>query len=413
MKILFISQYYPPEVCAPSARVSELTKYWQRDGNTVTVITGMPNHPDGIIHPRYKWEYFKEEWVNGVRVLRVILYVTPNKGFQKRIISFLSFMITSFITGLFVVKPDVVIVTSPQLFLGLTGYMVSRFRKIPFVFEVRDIWPQSAIDLKIIKSRFIIKFMEIFERFLYSKADLIIVVTPMQKINVKMKCNKKKKVECIPNGIDPEIFDVKDEKKILWKDGVKKGFTVICIGTIGLSHNLEILVRAAQKMKNKNIYFFIVGDGAQREKIENSIKEKKLENIFVYDKIPKTDVPYALKESDVGFSHLRDLPMAREMYPAKMFDIMAAGKPLLIGIHGGAKDLIEKNKTGIVFKSDSVEDLVKNLEILIANPNLCEEYGKNGIKLVNEKFNRKVQAKDYMRFIKEVSTKGKNSNMRN
>lgn len=389
-------------MCAPSTRIGELAKYWKRSGNDVTVITAMPNHPDGIIHPKYKWEYFKEEIVDGVRVLRVILFVTANKGFIKRVLSFISFMVTSLVAGLYVNKPDVVIVTSPQLFTGLTGYFISRLRKIPFVFEVRDIWPQSAVDLKVIRSHFIIKILEKFEKFLYSKAALIITTTPLQKVNIQKKCVVQKRIECIPNGVDPEKFELKSDKKIIWKDESKKGFTAVYIGTIGLSHNLEILVQAAKRMANKNVYFYIIGDGAQRDKIAASISEKGLKNIFMHDKIPLLDVPYALRDADVGIAHERDLPMAREMYPAKMFDVMAAGKPILIGIYGGAKELVEKNRTGIVFKSDSVDDLVKNLELLMNDPKLCEELGKNGKRLVLDKYNKKKQAEEYIRFVSEI-----------
>jgi len=311
-------------------------------------------------------------------------------------------MITSLITGLYVKKPDVVVVTSPQIFLGLTGYVLSRLRRIPFVFEVRDIWPQSAIDLKMLRSPLIIHLMEKLEKLLYAKSAMVIVTTPQQKINVGKKVMPPKPIECIPNGVDPERFRITGEKNILWKDGNKKGFTVAYIGTIGLSHNLEILVKAAQRMKDKNIYFFIVGDGAQKGKVAASIEEKKLKNIFMYDKIPLSDVPYALREADVGIAHERDLPMAREMYPAKMFDVMAAGKPLLIGIYGVAEKLVKENRTGIVFKSDSVDDLVQNLEILMNDPKLCAELGTNGFNLVNSKYNKEIQAAEYVRLMREI-----------
>lgn len=392
-------------MCAPSARVSELAKNWAKDGHDVTIITAMPNHPDGIIHPKYKWEYFTEEYSNNIRILRVILYVTPNKGFIKRIFSFISFMITALVTGLYVNKPDVVVATSPQLFVGVSGYIISRLRRIPFVFEVRDIWPQSAIDLKMLRIRMIIHLMEKLERFLYAKSALIVTTTPVQRMNILKKCFTGKIVECIPNGVDAERFNVTEKKNIIWKDGVKKGFAVAYIGTIGLSHNLDILVQAASILKNKNIYFFIIGDGAQKEKIRESISQKRLTNIFLWDKIPLEMVPYAMLEVDAGLAHERDLPMAREMYPAKMFDVMASGKPLIIGIHGAAKELVEKNKTGIVFKSDSVDDLVRAIEKLASNPSLCMELGQNGKNLVYREYNRESQAREYASLIERCLTK--------
>ncbi len=403
MNILYISQYFKPEMGAPAARVSELSKYWVKFGNNVTVITGMPNHPNGIIHPTYKWEYFKEEKKHGIRVLRVFLYVTPNKGVFKRIISFFSFMITSLIVGLLMQRTGVVIATSPQLFVGLSGYVIAKMKKKPFVFEVRDIWPQSAIELGVLKNKYIIKMMEKLEKFLYEKSDLIIVAVESMKGIIANKGIDEKKIKFIPNGIDKNRFsNIKKTNYIKSKIKNKDAFIIGYIGTMGLAHKLEILLESAKHFQDKNVYFVLIGDGADKEHLENIKKRENIKNVLILDKVLPEEVPGIMQEIDMGFVHLRDIPLMKDAVPSKIYEFMAAGKPILAGVSGIAKDFIEKQNIGVVFQPENTDSLIKTIENILKNKEQLNKMGENGKRIAFEKFSRENLAKKYIKYIKEI-----------
>ncbi len=401
MEILYLSQYYPPEMGAPASRVSELAKYWSKAGQKVTVITGMPNHPDGVIHPTYKWEYFKEEKSFGVHVLRVFLYVAANKGVVKRIISFISFMITSLILGLLKSHTDIVIATSPQLFVGLSGLIIARMKKKPFVFEVRDIWPQSAVELGVIKNKQVIRTMEILENILYSKANMIVVAVKGMKDILASKGVSRNKIHFIPNGIDEERFDDKTKYHILRKmHKLDNKFIIGYIGTIGLAHGLQIIPEAAKKMRNSNIHFVIVGDGAEKEKLQEIIKSYNLENVSLLGKMPREYIPSILEDIDVGFVHLKNFPLMKNAIPSKIFEIMAAGKPVLAGISGLGSDFIQENDLGYVFKQEDPDSLVDTIKsVLKESKDVLKEKGQKGKYIALRDFNRKVLAEKYLIYL--------------
>ncbi|MFO8061837.1 MAG: glycosyltransferase family 4 protein [bacterium] len=400
MDILYISQYYPPEMGAPAARVSELSKYWVKFGNNVTVITGMPNHPDGIVHPTYKWEYFKEERKFGVRVLRVLLYVTPNKGVIKRVISFLSFMITSFIVGILKSGTDVVIATSPQLFVGLSGLIIAKLKGKPFIFEVRDIWPHSAVELGVLKNKFIIKMMEKLEMFLYSKAKKIVIVIDSMKEYLVKRGIKTDKIIFIPNGIDSERFNDFQEKTIIRKYPLTEGkFIIAYIGTIGMAHGLDIMIRAAEKTEDRDICYVIIGDGAEKDRVTSIARKKNLDNLLIIDKIPPQDVPAALQEIDMGLVHLRNIPMIA--LPSKIFEIMASQKPVLAGIKGKLADFIRQNNVGLIFEPENEDDMIKKILSVKNNPNRLRQMSVNGAAIVKEQFSREELAYKYLNYLEE------------
>ena len=404
MEILYLSQYYPPEMGAPASRVSELAKYWSKMGQRVTVITGMPNHPDGVIHPTYKWEYFKEEKTLGVHVLRVFLYATANKGVVKRIISFLSFMITSLILGLLKSHTDIVIATSPQLFVGLSGLIIAKMKKKPFVFEVRDIWPQSAVELGVIKNKYVIRAMEMLENILYSKANMIIIAVKGMKEILVSKGVSENKIRYIPNGIDEERFNMNKKYHILRKKHqLKDKFIIGYIGTIGLAHGLQIIPKAAAKIRNSKVHFVIIGDGAEKDELLQTIKSYNLKNVSFLGIMAREYIPSILEEIDLGFIHLKCIPFFENAaLPSKLFEIMAAGKPILAGISGIVSDFIKENDIGYIFKQDDVESLVNTIEnILKENKDILKEKGRKGKNIAIRDFNRKELAEKYITYLND------------
>lgn len=387
---------------APAARVSELSKYWVKHGESVTVITGMPNHPDGIVHPTYKWEYFKEEETFGVRVLRVFLYATANKGVVKRIISFLSFMITSLVVGMLKSNTDIVIATSPQLFVGLSGLIIAKMKRKPFVFEVRDIWPQSAVELGVIRNKYVIYAMEKLECMLYSKASMIVVAVKGMKHIIHKKNVDINKIHFIPNGIDAERFSQPTKGILRRQEHLKDKFLIGYIGTIGMAHGLSIIPKAAEKLKDTNAHFVIIGDGADRANIDSIIKSNKLNNVTLLDKMPREQIPGILKELNAGFVHLKDFPLMQNAVPSKIYEIMAAGKPVLAGISGIGSSFIKENNIGFVFTQEDPQSLADTVRrIMKTDTDMLEKMGENGKKLAYNKYDRKKQALKYLSYIRE------------
>ena len=385
---------------APSQRVSELAKFWVKQGHSVSIITAMPNHPDGIVHTKYRWEYFKEEWFDGVRILRVFLYVTPNKGVLKRIFSFISFTITSLFVGLFMNKPDIVIATSPQLFVGISGLFIAKLKKIPFVFEIRDIWPQSAVELKMIRSHLVIRLMEKLERFLYYKADRVVVVVKNFTEQLAKKHVNKEKIVFVPNGIDKTRFENKTNKEIIGRYFDRKNkFVIGYFGTMGLAHGLDIVVKAAEHYRKTNVFFVLVGDGAEKEKIKRHAAARKIENLLVLEKIPAGEIPYAINEIDAGLIHLKKLPIFTEALPSKMFEYMAMGKPLLAGVSGSAKELLETNNAGVVFQPENLQEFINAIEKLRNSNEFCRKMGENGKKMVESEFDREILSQKYAKMM--------------
>lgn len=399
MNILYISQYYPPEMGAPSARVSELSKYWVKMGHNVTVITGMPNHPTGIIHPTYKWEYFKEEEHLGIRVLRVFLYVAPNKGVFKRIISFLSFMVTSLVVGLLMKTPDIIIATSPQLFVGLSGLLIAKLKRRPFIFEVRDIWPQSAVDLGIIRNRFVIRLMEMLEKELYQKSDAIVTAVSDMSVHISAKTNPSK-IFYIPNAVDIERFESAPDIEFDWRRDNNDKFIIGYIGTIGLAHGLNIVIECAKKMRDKNVAFVLIGEGADKQHLKELLQAENISNVYIEDQISLDSVPSAFRQIDAGLVHLRDVPIMQGALPSKIFEIMAAGIPVLAGIKGHGRKFINEHKVGLCFEPEDPDDMKLRIEELLRKPDTCKEYGNNGLKIIKAEYNREAQAEKYLKIIK-------------
>lgn len=386
---------------APSSRVSELAKYWVKNGENVTVITGMPNHPDGIVHPTYKWEYFKEEKTFGVRVLRVFLYATANKGVAKRIISFLSFMITSLIVGILKSETDIVIATSPQLFVGLSGLIIARLKRKPFIFEVRDIWPQSAVELGVIKNKTVIKAMEKLECLLYAKSAMIVVAVKGMKKIIQKKNVDINKIHFIPNGIDVERFSMQGRETLRKKAHLKNKFLIGYIGTIGMAHGLTIIPKAAEKLTDTDVHFIIIGDGAERDNIDSMIKAKNLQNVTLMDKMPREQIPAILKELDLGLVHLKNFPLMQNAVPSKIYEIMAAGKPVLAGISGIGSDFIKENNLGFVFEQENADSLAQTIRDVLKSRHVLNDMGERGRELAYSKYDRKMQALKYLSYIRD------------
>jgi glycosyltransferase involved in cell wall biosynthesis len=400
MKILFLSQYFPPEMGAPAARVSELSKCWAQAGERVTVVTTFPNHPNGVIPPEYRGMKFLKEETGGYTVLRSWIYIAANKGFFKRLVCFLSFMASSAFVGIFRAgKCDAVIATSPQIFVGLSGWLVSVFKRRPFVLEVRDLWPDSAIQLKILRNPFLIWLSRRLEHFLYRRAHLIVPVSESIRDEIRAHGIAPERIELVPNGIDPDLFSPgeRDNEK-RERLGIGRGdFLVSYIGTHGMSHGLDNVVEAAALLKGrKDIHFVFIGDGARKEKLIALSQERAVENLHFLPPQPKQEIPAWLAASDVCLVSLLNLPVFNTVLPSKMFEIMACERPALMVGGGECVKLVENAEAGIAVPPASPQELADAIVRLAQEPERLREYGANGRRYVLEHFNRGKLAQRYL-----------------
>jgi glycosyltransferase involved in cell wall biosynthesis len=405
MHILFLTDNFPPEVNAPASRTYDHASAWVAEGKKVTVITCAPNFPDGIIFEGYKNKFIHKENINGINVWRVKTYITSNEGVIKRAIDFISFMVSSFFFGLFTRRVDVVIGTSPQFFTVLSAWLLAKLKRVPFVFELRDIWPASIYAVGVMKKNIFISFFERLEIFLYHQADLIISVTNSFKAELVKRgiCNKKIKI--VLNGSDLEKFTPISVKDTLLsnKYGLDGKFVVGYIGTHGLAHALENVVRAAELLQhNKKIIFLFVGGGAGRERVINLINAKGLKNTILIPSQPKEAMPKFLSLCNTSLVHLRDSSLFRTVIPSKIFESMAVGLPIICSMpYGEATDIIKKYNIGLCVPPENPRRLVKAIIKMQENTSLQEYYSAKSL-VGSKDFDRKKLAIKMLKHIEEI-----------
>jgi glycosyltransferase involved in cell wall biosynthesis len=406
MRIFYIIHYFPPELNGGATRASELARLWAKAGHDVTILTGFPNHPNGRIPDRYRRKLFQEESVDGYRVRRTYIYATPNKGFAKRILNHLSLMVSTVIGSVLKERPDVIIASSPPLFMGISGYLLSRLKRVPYVFEVRDLWPQQAIDLGMLQNRRLIRTMEALELFLYRHAAKIIGVTESTKRLLSERGIPAEKIDTIFNGTD---LDQPASNSRLYEPEIESllegKFVVSYIGTMGLSQGLAVILDAAKCLEEANplVHFLLVGDGAERERLESLSRTLKLANVTFLPPQPRNQIPTLLAKSGATLVLLKDLPLFRATIPSKIFEIMASGAPLILGVEGEARSIVQQSGAGICIEPENAGSLVEAVEMLCAQPHLCSQLAANGPKFVRDHFDRSHLASRYSDLLQQVA----------
>jgi glycosyltransferase involved in cell wall biosynthesis len=407
MHVLFISNYFPPEVNAPATRLYEHARQWVKDGGSLDVITAVPNFPEGVIYPGYE-NHYSEENVEGIEVARVPTYIAENKGTLKRILSYVSFMISAvWYSRKIKRRVDIVVASSPQLFSAVAGYIISRMRRAPFVLEVRDLWPASIVAVGAIRRNWIIRLCESLESFLYNKADHIVVVTNSFKRIITAKGIDENEITVLKNGADLDSLSLPLDRETLEaireRYELKKKFVASYIGTIGMAHGVEILLQAAQQCVDPDVVFMVIGTGAERESIAARQAKLGLKNFRLIEKQPKKMVPYFLGVSDVCVVHLRDVPLFRTVLPSKIFEAMATRTPIALGIRGEAREIVEEAGAGIPFIPDSAEALLDTVMKLRNDRQLCLEMASNGHSYVQWYHDRKKIAQSYWTLLEEIA----------
>ncbi len=401
MKLLILTQYFPPEIGAPQNRLYELALRLQKKGVEVSVLTAMPNYPQMKIHQNYKGKCYCKETLNELKIHRAWIYVSQSKSIISRLLNYFSFVITAFFIGAFKLKKqDILMVESPPLFLGITAYLLAKLKGAKLLFNVSDLWPESAEKLGIITNKTLLSMATKLEEFCYRKASLISGQTQGIVNNISERFPNKK-VYWLKNGVDINFYDVnKNVEKNVWRQEnnySKEDFILFYGGIIGHAQGLEVILNAAKKLEEyKNIKFILLGNGPEKENLLKLKDNLNLTNLKFFDAVPKSQMQRIITDTNASIIPLKRLDLFKGAIPSKIFENLALKKPIILGVEGEAEELfIKQGKCGVSFIPEDSEDLAKQILKLYNDRNLVVELGENGLKYVSENFNRDKIAEEF------------------
>lgn len=390
MKICFLTQYCPPEVGAPQNRIFEMAKILKKNGHEISILTAFPNYPIGEIFDEYKGMKCHEEYMDGIKIIRTSIMPTKDKTFVKRLKEYFSFTLSSVFQGRKLIgKPDVIIVESPPLFLGWSGYKLAKKTGAKFVFNVSDLWPESAVKVGALNNKLFIKMSTWLEEFCYRKSDMVLGQT-MGIVNDISRRGFGAKTHLITNGVDTSLFS----KKFYdgnWREeiGVGDKFFVGYAGTHGLAQGLSKVIEAAEILKdNEDIRFVFIGDGAEKKKLMKEAQEKSLSNVIFLPIQPKQEMPKIVASMDVTLIPLKKSDLFKGALPSKMFETLVSEIPIVLGVEGEAADLVEKAGGGIPVEPENSSEMAEAVLKLYNDRALVKEMGESGKAYVNEHYNR-------------------------
>ncbi len=366
MHILFLSDNFPPEVNAPASRTHEHCRQWVAAGTQVTVVTCAPNFPSGRVFDGYRNRLWQTETIDGIRVIRVWSYITANEGTIKRILDYLSFMVSAALAGLFVRRVDVVVGTSPQFFTAVAAWAVAACKGVPFVFELRDLWPESIKAVGAMKASAVLRWIEQLELFLYRRASLIVSVTESFKSNLAGRGIDARKIEVVTNGVDiarfsPRPKDAALERELAWQGCFVAGY----VGTHGMAHGLDTLLVAMHNLQHhaegRDVRLLMLGDGAHKAALQAQAQRLGLKNVRFVGTVSKEQVARYWSLLDVSVIHLRRTDLFTTVIPSKLFECMGMGLPVLHGVAGESADIVEREGVGLVFEPENASQLMDGL----------------------------------------------------
>lgn len=409
MRILFLTHYFPPEVNAPAGRTYEHAVRWVKAGHDVTVVTCVPNCPDGVVYPGYRNRIRRqEEIIDGIRVVRVWTFLAPNAGTVRRILNYLSYMISAVWTAVRLPRPDVVVATSPQFFCGWAGVWVHRLRRVPFVLEIRDIWPESIETVGAIRVRPLLRFLEWLERRMYRAADHIVAVGEGYKRKILEKVDIPDRISVITNGVDLERFPLQapdDELRTRWRG--QDRFVCAYVGTIGMAHALEVVLDAAELLRRRgrdDVVFWLVGDGACRERLQAEAERRCLKDRVIFTgRQKKEDIPRVLASADACLVHLRKTSLFETVIPSKIFEMMAMAKPIIMGVSGDAREITLQAKAAIEIEPESPDSLADAVVRLADDPELRRRLASSARRFVAEHYDRNRLADRFLGVLQTVA----------
>ncbi len=397
MKVLFLTDNFPPEVNAPAVRTHFHCREWVNAGCEVTVVTCVPNFPAGVPFEGYRNRMWQEESVDGIRVIRVWTFMAPNRGFALRILDYLSYAAGAFLAGLRQ-DFDVIVATSPQFFTACSGAALSLAKRKPWVFELRDFWPESIVSTGAMKSGFLVRLLERMEMRLYRSAALVVPVTHSFKRQLIDRGISDGKIRVITNGVNRAEWE---KRKVREPSASAPRFTVGYLGTHGMAHGLDTLLQAAEHLTDHPVDFVLVGDGAERQRLIEEAKRLAIPNVTFGEPVSRDRVPSVLRSFDAAVIPLRDSPTFSSVLPSKIFEAAAAGVPILLGVRGEAEALVTRYNAGLCFPPEDTVGLADSICRLLNEPLLCAELSAGGSRLA-EDFDRVTLARRMLNELRSV-----------
>jgi glycosyltransferase involved in cell wall biosynthesis len=390
MRILFLTHYFPPEVNAPASRTFEHGREWVKAGHQVTVVTCAPNHPSGRLYPGYRNRLWRSEELGGIRVIRLWTYLAANEGFVRRTLNYVSYLLAAVLATPFLPRADVVVSTSPQFFCGLAGYAVSRLKRAPWVLEIRDLWPETILAVGAIRNRRLIRLLEGVEGWAYRKADRVVALTDAFRRHIEARGAEPARIRVIKNGVDLTRFHSPTKDPALLRElGLAGKFVAAYFGTHGMAHRLETVLEAARLLKDDpRIVFLLVGDGAERARLVELRERMGLANVIMLGQQPKERMPALWGACDVSLVLLRKTPLFETVIPSKIFEAMAMERPIVLGVGGECRRLIEEAGCGQAIEPENAAELAEAVRRFADHPDLARRMGQRGRQVVAEVYDR-------------------------
>jgi glycosyltransferase involved in cell wall biosynthesis len=397
LRVMLLTHYFPPEVGAPQTRLFELASRAATVGHDITVVTGFPNYPTGVIPDSYRGHLRMEERMDGIRVIRTWIYATPNKGFVRRLLNHLSFAVSSLLAIRKVGHIDVMFVESPPLFIGFAALAYRLLKRAPYVLNISDIWPQSAIELGALRNRTAIWLAERFELHLYRKAAFVSVVTPGMVERLAARGVPRTKLFLLTNAVDTAAYQpAPPDARLAQQLGLDERKVFLYAGTHGLAQGLEVILEAARLTTNPEVVYVLAGEGAEKDHLMKIAKAERIDNVRFLPNQPKSIMPALLNLAYASIITLKRLDLFKSALPSKMFESMATERPIVGALWGEAAELIEASGCGVIVPPEDPARLRETVEKLASDPALARTLGANGRRYVIERFDR---AKTATRFV--------------
>ncbi|HYP42098.1 MAG TPA: glycosyltransferase family 4 protein [Chloroflexia bacterium] len=409
MRVLYFSQYFPPEVGATQTRAYEMCRYLASQGHKVTAITEVPNHPSGIIPGEYKGRLSERRIEDGIDVLRLWVWTSPEKTFRSRMQFYLSYMGMSALAGVLLRgKYDVVYATSPPLFVATAGLITALTRRVPFIFEVRDLWPESAVALGELNSKKAIAAAEKLEVAMYRRARRIVVVTEGIRARLVERGISGSKITVIPNGANTEKFRYTSEgaRQVEEMLGLAGMFVVMYAGVHGIAQGLETLLQAADLLRHRDdIILLFIGEGPRKAHLRQIADQQGLANVRFLPEVQSSMMPAYLSAAGCAIVPLRDEPLFRGAMPSKMFEAWACARPVILSVAGEAEQVMKQADGGLAIQPEDAASMAQAIERLAANPEQAQQMGEHGRNFVQKHYSRQVQAQKLEALLKQVANK--------
>ncbi len=404
MNILVLSHYYPPEVNAPASRISEMARAWTGAGHTVTVVTCAPNHPNGVLYPGYRNRLFQREAAEGVTVIRLWTWLAANEGFLPRIANYVSYLVSVLLWMGRFPKADIVISTSPQFFCGLAGWFLKR-RARPWVLEIRDLWPESIVAVGAMKRGLAIRTLERVEAFAYRRASLVVAVTDSFVSHIRAR-RPSGPIAVIKNGVDLTLFaKATDAQEAAFRaeHGLGGKFVAAYVGTHGMAHGLDTVIEAAERLRARDdIVFVLVGHGSERQRLVDEVAHRNLANVKILGQQPKAMMPVIWSATGAALVLLRRLDTFKSVIPSKMFEAMALACPMVLGVEGEAKGILDAGNAGIAITPENADELADAVLRLADDKAFAARLGESGKAYVRAEFDRAKLAADYLALLQDM-----------